>query len=175
LNPTKTIGWLLEEPLKIRGKFTKEERREKVLKMLERVGLEPEIARRYPDQLSGGQRQRVAIGMALMSEPKVLVADEPVSALDVTIQAQILELLQRLKEEMGLAILFISHDLRVVYQLCDNVLIMEQGEIVECGAPAKLYTDYKHPYTGKLLQAAGINPDNIGSACAVERFAYECK
>ena len=96
-----------------------------------------------------------------MSEPKVLVADEPVSALDVTIQAQILELLQRLKEEMGLAILFISHDLRVVYQLCDNVLIMEQGEIVERGTPAKLYTDHKHPYTGKLLQAAGIDPERI--------------
>ena len=161
LNPMKTIGWLLEEPLKIKGKFTKEERRDKVLRMLKRVGLEPEMAERFPDQLSGGQRQRVAIGLALMSEPKVLVADEPVSALDVTIQAQILELLQRLKEEMGLAILFISHDLRVVYQLCDNVLIMEQGEIVERGTPAKLYTDHKHPYTGKLLEAAGIDPAMI--------------
>lgn len=156
LNPMKTIGWILEEPLKIKGGYSKKERRQKVLQMLERVGLEAEIADRFPNQLSGGQRQRVGIGLALMSEPKVLVADEPVSALDVTIQAQILELLQRLKEEMGLAILFISHDLRVVYQLCDNVIIMDDGEIVERGTPGKLYTEYKHPYTGQLLEAAGI-------------------
>ena len=156
LNPMKTIGWILEEPLKLKGGYSKEERRQKVLQMLDKVGLEPEIAGRYPRQLSGGQRQRVGIGLALMSEPKVLVADEPVSALDVTIQAQILELLQKLKEEMGLAILFISHDLRVVYQLCDNVIIMENGEIVERGTPGTLYTEYKHPYTGQLLEAAGI-------------------
>ncbi len=156
LNPMKTVSWILEEPLKVKGKDTKEQRRQKVLAMLEKVGLEPEIAHRFPSQLSGGQRQRVAIGLALMCEPKVLVADEPVSALDVTIQAQILALLQRLQEEMGLAILFISHDLRVVYELCDNVIIMENGEIVESGTPQKLYTNYEHPYTGELLKAAGI-------------------
>ena len=156
LNPMKTIGWILEEPLKVKGGYTKEQRRQKSLKMLEKVGLEPEIAARYPRQLSGGQRQRVAIGLALMSEPKVLVADEPVSALDVTIQAQILALLQKLKEEMGLAILFISHDLRVVYELCDHVIIMEKGTIVESGTPQKIYTAYEHPYTGELLKAAGI-------------------
>lgn len=160
LNPRKTVGWILEEPLKLKGVYSAEERKEKVLRMLEKVGLEPVIAKRLPKQLSGGQRQRVAIGLALMSEPKVLVADEPVSALDVTIQAQILELLNRIKEEMGLAILFISHDLRVVYQLCDNVMIMEKGEIVECGAPGRLYREYEHPYTGQLLEAAGI--DRIG-------------
>ncbi len=157
LNPRKTIGWIMEEPLKVKGGYTKEERREKVLAMLEKVGLEKELAGRYPRQLSGGQRQRVSIGLALMSEPKVLVADEPVSALDVTIQAQILELLQKLKEEMGLAILFISHDLRVVYQLCDRVMIMQNGEIVEEGVPSRLYREYKHPYTGVLLDAAGIH------------------
>ncbi len=156
LNPMKTIGWILEEPLKVKGGYTKEQRRQKALSMLAKVGLEPEIADRYPRQLSGGQRQRVAIGLALMSEPKVLVADEPVSALDVTIQAQILELLQKLKEEMGLAILFISHDLRVVYELCDHVIIMEKGKIVESGTPQKIYTAYEHPYTGELLRAAGI-------------------
>lgn len=156
LNPMKTIGWILEEPLKLKGGLSKEERKQKVRWMLEKVGLEAEIADRYPRQLSGGQRQRVGIGLALMSDPRVLVADEPVSALDVTIQAQILELLKKLQEEMGLAILFISHDLRVVYRLCDHVIIMENGEIVERGTPGKLYTDYKHPYTGQLLQAAGI-------------------
>ena len=156
LNPKKTIGWILEEPLKIKGGFTSQQRREKVLAMLKKVGLEKELADRYASQLSGGQRQRVSIGLALMSEPKVLVADEPVSALDVTIQAQILELLQRLKDEMGLAILFISHDLRVVYQLCDRVLIMQDGEIVESGTPGRLYRSFQHPYTGQLLEAAGI-------------------
>ena len=156
LNPRKTIGWILEEPLKVKGGYTKEQRRQKALSMLTKVGLDPEIANRYPGQLSGGQRQRVAIGLALMSEPKVLVADEPVSALDVTIQAQILDLLQRLKEEMGLAILFISHDLRVVYKLCDHVIIMEKGKIVERGTPQKIYTSHEHPYTGELLKAAGI-------------------
>ena len=160
LNPRKTIGWILEEPLKVKGGYTKEQRREKVLAMLEKVGLEKDLAKRYPRQLSGGQRQRVSIGLALMSDPKVLVADEPVSALDVTIQAQILELLQRLKEEMGLAILFISHDLRVVYQLCDRVLIMQNGEIVESGMPNELYREFKHPYTGQLLEAAGIDMRN---------------
>ena len=147
--------------MKVKGTDTKEERRQKVLKMLDRVGLEPEIADRYPGQLSGGQRQRVCIGLALMSEPEVLVADEPVSALDVTIQAQILELLQRLKDEMGLAILFISHDLRVVYEICDNIMIMREGKIVEFGTVREVYTDHKHPYTEQLLKAAGI--ENVGS------------
>ena len=162
LNPRKTIGWIMEEPLKIKGGYTREERRRKVQEMLQKVELDPEIADRYPRQLSGGQRQRVGIGLALMSEPKVLVADEPVSALDVTVQAQILKLLQKLKEEMGLAILFISHDLRVVYQLCDNIIIMEDGEIVERGTPQKIYTAHSNPYTGQLLKAAGI--EKVGVA-----------
>ncbi len=161
LNPSKTVGWILEEPLKVRGADSKEERRQKVLKMLGRVGLEPEIADRYPGQLSGGQRQRVGIGLALMSDPQVLVADEPVSALDVTIQSQILELLQRLKDEMGLAILFISHDLRVVYEICDNIMIMQEGKIVESGTVREVYTAHRHPYTEQLLKAAGI--ERVGS------------
>lgn len=156
LNPTKTIGWLLEEPLKLKGGYTKEQRMEKVREMLGRIGLEETVLAHYPNQLSGGQRQRVCIGMALMSEPKVLIADEPVSALDVTIQAQILKLLAKLKDEMGLAILFISHDLRVVYQICDNVMIMEQGVIVEQGSVADIYKEHKHAYTGQLLEAAGL-------------------
>lgn len=156
LNPSKTVGWILEEPLRISGGYTRAQRKQRVKEMLTRVGLEEAMAQRYPSQLSGGQRQRVCIALALMSEPKVLIADEPVSALDVTIQAQILQLLQKLKEEMGLAILFISHDLRVVYQLCDNVMIMQDGEIVERGTPKKIYSHHSHPYTGQLLAAAGL-------------------
>ena len=156
LNPVKKIGWILEEPLKLKGGSTKEERRIKVIEMLRRVGLDEVYADRYPSQLSGGQRQRVAIAGALMLSPKLLIADEPVSALDVTIQAQITELLLRLHKEMGLSVLFISHDLRVVYQLCDRVMIMRKGQIVEAGDVEEVYFNPKHEYTGDLLEAAGI-------------------
>ncbi len=127
--------------------------------MLGRVGLEEKIAERYPSQLSGGQRQRVCIGAALMLEPKLLIADEAVSALDVTIQAQVLSLLLSLKEEMGLAILFISHDMRVVYQMCDRVLIMKDGQFVESGDVDTVYFSPRHPYTKELLVAAGIREE----------------
>ena len=113
----------------------------------------------YPHELSGGQRQRVCIGEALMTNPGLLVADEAVSALDVTIQAQILELLEQLKEEMGLSILFISHDMRVVYQLCDRVMIMKDGTIVESGDVDTVYFSPQHEYTKELLEAAGIGED----------------
>lgn len=127
--------------------------------MLKKVGLDEKIADRYPNQLSGGQRQRVCIGEALMTNPGLLVADEAVSALDVTIQAQILELLEQLKEEMGLSILFISHDMRVVYQLCDRVMIMKDGTIVESGDGDTVYFSPQHEYTKELLEAAGIGED----------------
>lgn len=159
LNPSKKIGWILEEPLRIKGGFTAQERRQKALSMLQKVGLDEAIADRYPSQLSGGQRQRVCVGAALMLSPKLLIADEAVSALDVTIQAQILELLLKLKEEMGLAILFISHDMRVVYQMSDRVLIMKDGEIVESGDVDTVYFSPQHPYTKTLLRAAGIMED----------------
>lgn len=156
LNPVKKVGWIMEEPLKNHGGYTKECRRDKVLSMLKRVGLDEKIADRYPRQLSGGQRQRVCIGTALMLEPKLLIADEPVSALDVTIQAQVIELLLQLQKHMKLAILFISHDLRVVYQMCDRVMIMEKGEIVEEGTVEEVYFHTKHDYTKVLLEAAGV-------------------
>lgn len=156
LNPAKKIGWILEEPLRLKGGFHKKERQERVVHMLEKVGLKPEIAGRYPRQLSGGQRQRVCIGAALMQEPKLLIADEAVSALDVTIQKQIIDLLLKLHEEMSLAILFISHDLRVVYRISDRVLIMKDGEIVEQGTPEEVYFQPKEEYTKLLLDAAGI-------------------
>lgn len=156
LNPAKKIGWILEEPLRLKGGFQKKERQERVVHMLDKVGLKPEIAERYPRQLSGGQRQRVCIGAALMQEPKLLIADEAVSALDVTIQKQIIDLLLKLHEEMSLAILFISHDLRVVYRISDRVLIMKDGEIVEQGTPEEVYFQPKEEYTKVLLDAAGI-------------------
>ena len=159
LNPAKKIGWIMEEPLRIQGKLPGKKRRQKVLEMLKKVGLDEKIADRYPNQLSGGQRQRVCIGEALMTNPGLLVADEAVSALDVTIQAQILELLEQLKEEMGLSILFISHDMRVVYQLCDRVMIMKDGTIVESGDVDTVYFSPQHEYTKELLEAAGIGED----------------
>ena len=156
LNPAKKVGWILEEPLRLKGGYTKEERVKKVISMLHRVGLDEKFMGRYPNQLSGGQRQRVCIAGALMLEPSLLITDEPVSALDVTIQAQILELFDKIQEEMNLSILFISHDLRVVYQMCDRVLIMKSGQIVEEGPVEEVYFHHKHPYTGELLKAAGI-------------------
>lgn len=159
LNPAKKIGWIMEEPLRIQRKLPGKERRQKVVEMLKKVGLDEKIADRYPNQLSGGQRQRVCIGEALMTNPGLLVADEAVSALDVTIQAQILELLEQLKEEMGLSILFISHDMRVVYQLCDRVMIMKNGTIVESGDVDTVYFSPQHEYTKELLEAAGIGED----------------
>ncbi len=156
LNPVKRIGWILEEPLKLKGGFSRQEREEKVAAMLEKVGLDEKFADRYPRQLSGGQRQRICIAQALMLKPELLIADEPVSALDVTIQAQILELFQKIHEEMGLSILFISHDLRVVYQMCDRVLIMQRGRIMESGTVEEVYFHHKNEYTGQLLLAAGI-------------------
>lgn len=159
LNPAKKVGWILEEPLRLKGGYTKEERQEKVISMLGKVGLDEKLADRYPRQLSGGQRQRVCIAGALMLEPKLLITDEPVSALDVTIQAQILELFEKIHEEMDLSILFISHDLRVVYQMCDNVLIMKEGQIVESGPVEDVYFHHKNEYTGNLLRAAGIHAE----------------
>ncbi|MBQ3794574.1 MAG: ABC transporter ATP-binding protein [Lachnospiraceae bacterium] len=158
LNPARSIGWILEEALRVDPKrtWTKEERKKRVLTVLEQVELPADFIGRKPSELSGGQRQRVSIGLALMQSPKLLIADEPVSALDVTIQVQVLQLLQNLHKNLGISILFISHDLRVVYQICDHVLIMKEGRIVESGIPKEMYKRPKHPYTEELLVAAGI-------------------
>lgn len=132
-------------------KIPKEERRKQVWEMAERVGLSREQLNRYPRELSGGQRQRVSIAAALIQGSKFIIADEPVSALDVTIQRQIMELMVELQEEMHLSILFISHDLNVVYQMCDRVLIMKDGKILEEGETEELFRHPKESYTRQLL------------------------
>ena len=154
LNPAKTVGWILEEPLRAAGVKDKEERRRRAAEMVKLVGLSREHLSRRPAKLSGGQRQRVAIAAALIQGSKLIVLDEPVSALDVTLQAQILRLLADLKEKLGLSYLFISHDLAVVYQLCDRVAVMTGGEIVEQGTADGIYDHPKHEYTKKLLAAS---------------------
>ena len=154
LNPARSIGWILEEPLRVQGKLTAAERKDAVLEVLEQVGLGAEYASRRPRELSGGQRQRVSIASAVITRPKLIVADEPVSALDVTIQAQILQLLVDLKKKYELSYLFISHDLNVVYQICNRVLVMQHGVLVEQNTVEELFERPQHPYTKQLLTAA---------------------
>ena len=154
LNPAHSIGWIVEEPLRIQGKLSGPERRDAVRAVLEQVGLGAEYVNRRPRELSGGQRQRVSIACAVITRPKLIVADEPVSALDVTIQAQILQLLVDLKKQYDLSYLFISHDLNVVYQICSRVLVMQHGEIVEQNTVDELFANPRHPYTRQLLEAA---------------------
>ena len=154
LNPAYTVGWIMEEPLRIYGKYDGPERKRRVREMLSRVELPEEVLTARPAELSGGQRQRVSIATALIQRPRFLIADEPVSALDVTIQAQILKLLKNLRDELDLSYLFISHDLNVVYQLCDRVLVMKSGRIVEQGTVDEIFDHPKEAYTKQLLAAA---------------------
>ena len=156
LNPKKKISFILEEPLKNLTDMTAEERRVKAEWILGEVGLGKEYLDRYPSELSGGQRQRVCIAESMILGSNFLILDEPVSALDVTIQAQVLELIRELKEKHRLSILFISHDLRVVYSLCDRVMILKDGLIVEQGDRENIYRNPQHEYTKKLLKSAGI-------------------
>ena len=158
LNPARTVGWIVEEPLRIFGKYDAPERKRRVIDMLERVGLGAEYASRKLHELSGGQRQRVSIAVALIQRPRFIIADEPVSALDVTTQAQILELLQQLRTDLELSYLFISHDLNVIYQICDRVMVMEKGRIVEIAPTVQLYEHPQHPYTQKLLASLQDEP-----------------
>lgn len=157
INPAKTIGWVIEEPLRITGGFTKNEREKIVSDLVNQVGLQQEHLMRRVNDLSGGERQRVAIAIALVTNPKLIILDEPVSSLDVTIQAQILELLLQLREKYQLSYLFISHDLHVIHKMCDRICVMFKGEIVESALREDLFLKPQHPYT-KLLLNSMIHP-----------------
>ena len=153
LNPRRQVGEILEEPLEINTGLDRDQRREAARAMMAHVGLRPEHYGRYPHMFSGGQRQRIAIARALMLRPKVVVADEPVSALDVSIRAQVLNLLMDLQAELNLAYMFISHDLSVVRHIADDVMVMYLGRTVEQGSKERVFGDARHPYTQVLLAA----------------------
>ena len=155
LNPVKRIGWQIEESLRIHTELNKEERYQKAIEMMKEVELpDPErLYRQYPHELSGGMRQRVMIAAAMICNPRILIADEPTTALDVTIQAQIVELLKRMNREKQTSILFISHDLSLVKQLCERVLVMKGGYIVETGLTQEVFAHPKEEYTQRLIAA----------------------
>ncbi|WP_404402310.1 ABC transporter ATP-binding protein [Pelagibacterium halotolerans] len=157
LNPRMTVGEIIADPLKtLRPDMKGKQRMARVMEVMEAVGLLPEMINRYPHEFSGGQAQRIGIARALVTEPKLIVCDEPVSALDVSIQAQILNLLADLKEQFGLTLVFISHDLSVVRHVSDRIMVLYLGRIAELATGEDLYTDPKHPYTRALLTAVPI-------------------
>lgn len=160
LNPRKKVGQLLEEPLVINTSLTRSQRAEKTRAMMARVGLRPEHYGRYPHMFSGGQRQRIAIARGLMLDPDIVIADEPVSALDVSVQAQVLNLMMDLQQEFGLSYIFISHDLSVVEHIADQVMVMYLGKVVEYGSKEEIFGNPRHPYTTALLSSTPrLNPD----------------
>ena len=153
LNPRRTVGQsIVEGPMNF-GQ-TEEAAVRKAKELMEIVGLKPDTFNRFPHEFSGGQRQRICIARALAMEPSILIADEAVSALDVSVQAQVLELLENIKKQFSLAVLFITHDLRVAAQICDNIVVMKKGAVVEFGSTHEIYTQPKHTYTRALLQSA---------------------
>ncbi len=151
LNPVKRIGWQLEEPLRVHGIGTKDSRKKEVIRMLEIVGMDKSYLRRYPHELSGGQRQRVVILMALILRPKLIILDEPVSSLDVSVQAQILNLLRDLQKQFAASYLFISHDLQVVEYMSDRIGVLKNGRMVELASADTIVNKPLHPYTQTLM------------------------
>jgi len=158
LNPRKTVDQIVGEPLRIHTKMSRAERADRVRWLLEKVGLSSRHMNRYPHEFSGGQRQRIGIARALATNPKIVIADEPVSALDVSIQAQVINLMQDLQEEFGLSYIFIAHDLSVVRHISNRIAVMSWGNIVEIGPAEKIYQHPEHPYS-KTLLAAAPRPD----------------
>ena len=153
LDPRQTVERIVTEPLQAQNDGSRAEQRERASAVLQQVGLRTQDIDKYPHEFSGGQRQRIAIARALITKPKLIIADEPVSALDVSVQAQVLNLMQDLQTEYGITYMLISHDLAVINHLCDDVVVLFKGEIVERGAPAELFNNAQHPYTKKLVSA----------------------
>jgi len=153
LDPRQTIQRIVCEPLSAQGGITRDEQHQRATEALQAVGLRSNDLGKYPHEFSGGQRQRIAIARALITRPRLIVADEPVSALDVSVQAQVLNLMQDLQNEFGITYMLISHDLAVVHHLCDDVAVLWQGRIVEQGPPERLFSAAEHPYTRTLLEA----------------------
>jgi oligopeptide/dipeptide ABC transporter ATP-binding protein len=167
LNPRMTVNQIIGDPMEIHGVYKGSQRRDRIAYLLEKVGLTPEQGRRYPHEFSGGQRQRIGIARALALNPQLIIGDEPVSALDVSIQAQIINLMIELQQELGLSYIIIAHDLAVVEYICDRVAVMYLGKIVEMASYRDLYNDPKHPYTQALMSAIPVPDPKAGKKKAI--------